>query len=89
VVPEGSTYCNWFDDAERVKDGTVVAEAERVINDANSKVINEAKVSNLVFFLFPTPQLIREVKTVLNKNLVEKRKRTWLSHVRLNGINSI
>src|SRR5208337_2536157 len=51
VVPEGSTYCNWFDDAERANDGTVVAKAERGTKNAKSKAINTANVSNLVFFI--------------------------------------
>jgi hypothetical protein len=58
VVPAGSTYCNWFDDAERVKVGTVVANAETAINDANSRAADVVDISNLVFFVFPTRQML-------------------------------
>jgi hypothetical protein len=54
MVPWGNTYCNSFDDAERVKVGTVVADAEKTINDANNKAVNTADAINLVFFIFPT-----------------------------------
>ena len=75
VVPAGITYFNWLDDAERVKVGTVVANAERAINDANSKAVNAAKISNLVFFIFPTRRMPKEEKTGLNNNRVEKEKK--------------
>jgi len=75
VVPAGITYCNWLDDAERVKVGTVVANAERAINDANSKAVNAAKISNLVFFIIPTRRMPKEEKTGLNNNRVEKEKK--------------
>jgi len=75
VVPAGITYCNWFEDAERVKLGSVTADAERAINDANSKAVNAVEISNLVFFIFPTQRMPREEKTGLNNNRAEKKKK--------------
>jgi hypothetical protein len=71
----GSTYCNCVDDEERVNAGTVVANAERTINDANSKAVNAVEISNLVFFIFPLDRCFREVKPDLNNNRVEKEKK--------------
>jgi hypothetical protein len=59
VVPAGNLYCNWFEDAERVKVGSVMARAEEAINDANSKVAS-IELSNLVFFIFTARQIPRE-----------------------------
>ena len=75
VVPAGSTYCNWFDDAESVKVGTVLANAETAINDANSRTANKVGISNLVLFIFPIDRCFREVKMRLNKNRVKKEKK--------------
>ena len=77
VAPWGSTYCNWFDDAERVKAGTVVANAATAINDVKSRTANVVEISNLVFFIFPTDRCLREVKADVNKNGVEKKKNSF------------
>ena len=53
VVSAGRVYCIWFADAESVKVGTVVADAEKAVKDANSRAVNAVKISNLVFFIFP------------------------------------
>jgi hypothetical protein len=79
VVPAGITYCNWLDDAERVKVGTVVANAERAINDANSKAVNAVEISNLVFFIFPLDGCPQKRRQVLITIALKKRKTTWLS----------
>ena len=72
VAPWGSVYCNWFDDAERVKAGTVVANASTAINDAKSITANVAEISNLVFFIFPPTDAL-EVKADVNK-MAKKKK---------------
>lgn len=59
VVPEGSMICDCADDEERVKAGTVVANAERAVNDIISSAVNTVHVSNLVFFIFPLEECFR------------------------------
>jgi uncharacterized protein YodC (DUF2158 family) len=58
----GSVNCNWFDDDERVNDGSVAAKDETVINDANNKAAQTANASNFVFFIDPTRRTLKKSK---------------------------
>ena len=53
VVPWGSRIGICVDDEERVKVGTVVADAESAISGIISSTVNTVNVSNWIFFIFP------------------------------------
>jgi hypothetical protein len=69
LVPPGKTYCSCDAEDERVKVGTVAANAEEAINKVNSRAAKVAERNNLVLFM-TTHQMLREVKSAPNNNHV-------------------
>ncbi len=53
IVPVGSMNFSCVDENERMKVGTVTANAGKTIPETNSTAINAVQNNNVIFFIFP------------------------------------